>query len=125
MKVHIEEVPEIEERIVTYRYAINNFNPDAVRKSLKRALRRSEQGPEECVNLIIIPKKDAPGIPEILTLVKNIHTWTLGSVSKGRLEIGDPEATDAQAEAGEDCTLLLPLAAIEAMQVEYRRWEPA
>jgi len=122
MKKFIEIVPEIEnECIATYHYAIRNFQPAAVRRSLKRAMQRGEQGPDCALQVEIGLKKGAPEIPK---WGRHFTNATCGGVLKGCLEIIDPEAMQEQAEAGEDCTIFLPLASVESMQVEYRQWEP-
>ncbi|MBI4642366.1 MAG: hypothetical protein HY743_01200 [Deltaproteobacteria bacterium] len=125
MKICVNPVPGVtHEHIAEYLYPIHNLSPTSVRRSLRRAVKRSDI--DESAALIIALKDGAEVPPEIakLAIKRVIDVVTCGAVINGCIEIINPECTKEQAEAGENLTLLLPLAAIEDLNITYRRWEP-
>lgn len=128
MRKSIEEVDGISDEVIaTYNYPVNNFHPDSVRRSLRRATKRADEGPDGCLEIEVAMKKLRPPLswPEIKKLGDAFKAVTLGTVVKGCLEIIDPDQPENITEDSEELKIiLLPLAAVKAMQVSYRIWEP-
>lgn len=97
-------------------YVLTKLEPDSVRRSLRRACRKSLAG---AVDLELVIKEGQGLPPELESLGNRMEVATCGSVYNGCLEIFDPRVSDEEIMAEADFELYLPVEAIESCRVNY------
>lgn len=124
MRIAREEVKGLDEVIATYSYPVTNLHPASVRRSLSRAMKRANEGPDCHLQLRFILKNEAKIPPEFVKPGGRFYADTCGRVIKGCVELCNPTITQEEAIAGDLKEIYFPLTKVKRLQVVYRVWEP-